>query len=181
MNVADLIIVVIVVIGFFSGLVRGFVRGALGLIGLFLGIMLAAGHYERLAGYLSFVPGSRGPEIVSFLLIFLAVIILVGIIAGIVSRALRLATLGWLDRLLGGFLGAGVAAVVMGVILLLAAMANLHETKAVVESAMVPRVLQVTNVVVSVLPTDARAKVELQYRKIEDARENERKRQENLV
>jgi len=57
MNAADLVIWVILLIGFCSGLVRGFVRGLLGLVGLFLGIMLAAGHYERLAtDVFSFIP-----------------------------------------------------------------------------------------------------------------------------
>lgn len=182
MNVADLIIVVIVVIGFFSGLVRGFVRGLLGLVGLFLGIMLAAGQHERLAaGYFSFIPGENVAEIVSFVVIFLVVVILVGVVAHIVAKALKLATLGWLDRLMGGVLGAGIASVVVGVLLMLSVMAGLQGSKVLVESAMAPRVMSVTDLVVSVLPTDAKAKVEEQYGKLRDEWEKARKRKENLV
>ncbi len=182
MNVADLVIIVLVVIGFFSGLVRGFVRGLLGLVGLFLGIMLAAGYHEWLAGgYLSFVPGQSAPEIISFVIIFLAVVIVVSIIAHIVAKALRLATLGWLDRLLGGVLGAGIATVVVGVVLLLAVMGGLQDRKALVESSMAPRVLGVTDVVVSVLPPEARAKVEEQYGKLRGEWDKARQRKENVV
>lgn len=181
MNIADLLIVVVLLIGFFSGLVRGFVRGLLGLVGLFLGIMLAAGQHARLAGYLSFIPGDRAPEIVSFIAIFLVVIILIAVIARIVAKALKLATLGWLDRLLGGVLGAGIASVVVGVLILLAVMAGLQESKMLVESRMAPRVLRVTDLIVNVLPQDARTVVEEHYGKLRAEWEKSRERIDNLV
>ncbi|MBD3348398.1 MAG: hypothetical protein GF400_04270 [Candidatus Eisenbacteria bacterium] len=182
MNVADLVIWVILIIGFFSGLARGFIRGLLGLAGLFLGIMLAVGYYRPLsAGLLSFLPGEQTPAIVSFVVIFLAVVIVVGIVAGLVAKALRLATLGWLDRLLGGVLGIGIASVVLGVLLLLAVLAGLESNPVLVGSGMAPRVMRVTDVVVSVLPEKARATVEEHYGKLRDEWEKAREREENLV
>jgi membrane protein required for colicin V production len=182
MNVADLIIVIIVVIGFFSGLVRGFVRGLLGLVGLYAGIMIAAGYHQQAAASIfSFMPGDRAPDIVSFVLIFLAVIILVGIIARLIAKALKLAALGWLDRVLGGVLGAGIASVVVGIVLLLAVMAGLEESPALVNSRMAPRVLGVTDLVVTILPPNARAVVNEQYGKLRAEWEGARQREENLV
>ena len=182
MNAADLVIWVILLIGFCSGLVRGFVRGLLGLVGLFLGIMLAAGHYERLAtDVFSFIPGETGPGVVSFIAIFLAVVIVVGIIAHILAKGLRVATLGWLDRLLGGVLGVGIASVVIGVLLLLAVLAGLEESAVLVNSSMAPRVLEVTDVVVKVLPESARETVQEHCDRLRGEWEAAREREENVV
>jgi membrane protein required for colicin V production len=173
---------VILLIGFFSGLVRGFVRGLLGLVGLFLGIMLAAAHYEWLASrFLSFLPGEQAPVIVSFVVIFLAVVILVGIIARIIAKAMRLATLGWLDRLLGGVLGVGIASVVIGVLLLLAVLAGLESSPMLVGSRSAPMALDVTDLVVRILPENARATVEEHYDKLRAEWDAARERRENLV
>ena len=66
MNITDVVIIVILLIGLGSGFARGFVRGLLGLVALVAGIMIAAGNYERLAdSVLSFIPGDSGPEILS--------------------------------------------------------------------------------------------------------------------
>lgn len=167
MNVTDVVIIVILLIGLFSGIGRGFVRGLLGLVALVVGIMIASGNYQRLAdSVLSFMPGDNTAEILSFALIFLIVILLVGLIGGIVSRALKRASLGWLDRLAGAILGVIIASVFVGVILLVAAMAGLQDQKLVAESRMAPRVIGVTDVVVSLLPGDIRAKIEEHYGKL---------------
>ena len=167
MNVTDVVIIVILLIGFFSGIGRGFVRGLLGLVALVVGIMIASGNYQRLAdSVLSFMPGDKGPEILSFVVIFLVVVLLVGLLGRIVSRALRHVSLGWLDHLAGAILGVVVASVIVSVLLLVAAMAGLEGQKLLVESRMAPRVIGVTDVVVSVLPADVRERIEEHYGKL---------------
>lgn len=167
MNLADLVILIVLLVGFVTGLARGFVRGVMGLAGLVLGMMLAAGNYGRLAEYApSFIPGESGAEIASFIVIFLVVVVLVGVVARIIARALRLAALGWLDRLAGAALGVVMAAVVAGVFLLVAVMAGFQDERILVESATAPRVLGVTDLVVGVLPVEARKSIEEHYDKL---------------
>lgn len=167
MNVTDVVIIVILLIGFFSGIGRGFVRGLLGLIALVVGIMIASGNYQRLAdSVLSFMPGHKGPEILGFVVIFLVVVLLVGLLGRIISRALRHVSLGWLDRLAGAILGVVVASVILSVILLVVAMAGLEDQKLLAESRMAPRVIGVTDVVVSILPADVRERIEEHYGKL---------------
>ncbi len=167
MNVTDVVIIVILLIGFFSGIGRGFVRGLLGLVALVAGIMIASGNYQRLAdSVLSFMPGDKGPEILSFVVIFLIVVLLVGLLGRIISRALRHVSLGWLDHLAGAILGVVVASVIVSVLLLVAAMAGLEDQRLLVESRMAPRVIGVTDVVVSVLPADVRERIEEHYGKL---------------
>jgi membrane protein required for colicin V production len=182
MNVTDVVIIVVLLIGLGSGLARGFVRGLLGLVALVAGIMIASGNYERLAdAAFSFVPGDSGPEILGFVVIFLVVVLLVGLLARIISKALRHASLGWLDRLAGAVLGGVIAAVVLGVILLIAAMAGLEEQKLLTESRMAPRVIGVTDIVVSMLPKDVRRKIDSYYGKLRSQWETAKKERALLV
>jgi membrane protein required for colicin V production len=180
MNLADLVILIVLLIGFTAGLARGFVRGLMGLVGLVLAVILAAGSYERLAEYApSFIPGDRGAEIVSFALIFIVVIVLVTIAARIIAKGLRLAALGWLDRLAGSALGVVMAAVVMGMFLLITVMAGFEEEKLLVESVMAPRVLRVTDVVVGLLPKEPRKDIEEYYGRLRDQWDSAREKQKN--
>ncbi len=165
MNVADLVIAVVLLIGLLSGLARGFVRCLLGLVALVVGILVAAGFHELVAETaFSFLPGDHAPKIVSFVVIFLVVVLLIGLVARIIAKTLKLATLGWLDGLLGAILGLATAAVVAGVLLLLLVMAGLGGHDFLVESRLAPRVLGVTDAIVQVLPADAREAVEEHYR-----------------
>jgi membrane protein required for colicin V production len=167
MNVTDVVIIVVLLIGFFSGIGRGFVRGIFGLVALVVGLMIASGNYQRLAdAALRFMPGENGPEILGFVVIFLVVVLLVGLIGRIISRALRHVSLGWLDRLAGAVLGLVVASVILSVILLLAAMAGLEDQKLLAESRMAPKVIGVTDVVVSILPQDVRVRIQDHYGKL---------------
>jgi membrane protein required for colicin V production len=182
MNVTDVVIIVVLLIGFFSGIGRGFVRGLMGLVALVAGIMIASGNYQRLAdSVLSFMPGENGPEILSFVVIFLVVVLLVGLIGRIISKALKQASLGWLDRLAGAILGIVIASVVLSVILLVAAMGGLDDQKLLVESRMAPRVIGVTDVVVSILPEDVRLRIDEHYGRLRSQWEAVRRERARLV
>jgi len=182
MNGVDLVILVLLLIGVVSGLARGFVRCLLGLAGLALAIVLAAAHHARIAEmFLGFVPGDRGPGIVAFVLIFVVVVIVVGLIAAALSRALKLVSLGWLDRLAGGILGFLMAAMVVGLLLLLAVMAGFDDSDAIVESTLAPRVFRVTDAIVSMIPGDARESFEDGYLKLRLKWDRAQSRRERLV
>jgi membrane protein required for colicin V production len=181
MNVVDLAILVILLIGVISGLARGFVRGIMGFVGLILGVLIAASNYQRLAPFLSFIPGARGPRIVSFLILFLVVLLLVGVVARLVSKALKLASLGWLDRLAGGVLGFVAASLVAGILLLIAVMAGYEGSPLLTRSGLAPRVLNVTDGVVRLLPADARATVQGLYGRLRTRWEKTRAEEPRLV
>jgi len=182
MNFADVAIAIILIIGLFSGLAKGFVRGLFGLVALVLGIMIAAGTYERVStGVLAFIPGDRAPEVLSFVLIFLVVVLAIGLLGRIISKALKLAALGWLDRLLGGLLGVGMASIVVGLLLLVAVMAGFQDQKMLKESRLAPSVLRLTDVIVTFVPEDARERFEKSYDDLRDGwdRAGDREETEN--
>ena len=182
MNGVDLVILIVLLVGIVGGIARGFVRCLLGLVGLALAILLAATYHGQVAAsFLGFIPGDRAPAIVAFILIFIVVVIVVGLIAAAVARALRLVSLGWLDRLAGGLLGFVMSAIVAGLLLLLAVMAGFGENKAIIDSSLAPQVLRVTDGIVSLVPSEARELFEDGYLKLRLRWERAQSKRERLV
>ncbi len=168
MNWVDIIILIILATGLVKGLTNGFVRGLFGLAALVLGIVIAAGNYERVTEIL-FSRLDVGPQvqaILGFLLVFVIVLILVSVVGGIISRALKLASLGWLDRLAGGILGVVMACVFTGVVLLLVVMAGLQSNTGVARSTVAPTVIRVMDTTVSFAPEAVKEMIQGHYVKL---------------
>ncbi len=122
MNSADLIFLVILGFFFILGVWKGFFREVLGLVGvvggIFLGIVGFAPLSNLLAQHISGVPAAVWP-ILSFLLIFVAVYLASRVTASFLSRLTRLLKLSWLNRLLGGVVGALKGGFLISVVLLI--------------------------------------------------------------
>jgi membrane protein required for colicin V production len=168
MNWVDIIIVIILAIGLGKGLANGFVRGLFGIAALVLGIIIAAGNYQQVAEVLfsRLQVGEQGQAILGFLLVFVIVLILVSVIGRIIAKALKLASLGWMDRLAGGILGVLMACVFTGVVLLVVVMAGLHTNTGVARSVVAPTVIGVMDTMVTYAPDVARVMIEENYVKL---------------
>jgi membrane protein required for colicin V production len=110
MNWLDIVIIVLLVIGIFSGLKTGFIKSLFSLAGLVLGIALAGRYYTSLAGFLTFLPNETIANIAAFIIIFVVVLIIAAILGTVFTKQVSTLLLGWLNRLLGAvfslFLGA---------------------------------------------------------------------------
>ncbi len=169
MNVVDIAIGVILVVGLLSGLSRGFVRTLFGLAALVLGIVAAGRGFVFVAEkVLFFLPGERVSELAGFVLIFLVVFLAIVFIGRVIGKALKLASLGWLDRLVGGLLGLIMAHLWMGVFLLLAVIGGFHEGRALRSSKLAPQVFAVTDAIVIMIPEDVRSSFEEDYKRLRD-------------
>lgn len=168
MNWVDIIIIVILAIGLGKGLANGFVRGLFGLAALVLGIMIAAANYEQVAEILfsKLEVGAQGQAILGFLLVFVIVLILVSVVGRILSKALKLASLGWLDRLAGGLLGVVMACMFTSVLLLLVVMAGFQTNTGVARSTVAPTVIRVMDTVVAFAPDKVRNTIDEHYVKL---------------
>jgi membrane protein required for colicin V production len=168
MNWVDIIILIVLAIGLFKGFGNGFVRGLFGLAAVVLGIMFAAGNYEQVAEVLlsRLAISEQWQSILAFLIIFVVTLILVNVVGKIISKALKLSALGWLDRLVGGVLGLIMSCLFIGMILMLLVMAGLHTNPGVARSTVAPTVIAVMDMVVRYAPETAREKIESQYVKL---------------
>jgi membrane protein required for colicin V production len=119
LNWVDLIIAV-VLLGFaIRGLMRGFLRELLSLVGLFLGLWIALLEFVPLGEWLQnrFPLAEPLPFHVAFLAIFLSVSIVASIAGYLLHKAAKGLLMGWLDAIVG--LGFGfVKGVIISTVLL---------------------------------------------------------------
>jgi membrane protein required for colicin V production len=102
----DWAIVLLLALSVLGGLSQGFFRSVCSLGGLFLGLVLAAWNYARVAVLLMhLVRFEAVADAIGFLLIALVVMGVVGFIGGVLARTLHRMGLGCLDRLAGAAFG----------------------------------------------------------------------------
>ncbi|MGA2674745.1 MAG: CvpA family protein [Terracidiphilus sp.] len=102
----DWAIVILLLLSVFGGLSQGFFRSVCSLGGLFVGLVLAAWNYDRVAAlFLPMVRVEAVADAVGFLLIALAVMGVANLVGSILARTLHQMGLGCLDKLAGGAFG----------------------------------------------------------------------------
>jgi membrane protein required for colicin V production len=105
-NVADWIILLVLLVSVVQAASSGFFQEVFGIAGLVFGYLIAAWQYRHLADHFGAYISSRWlGEIVAFLAIFLGVMVLAGVVGKIVRWAMKEAGLSVVDRFLGGILG----------------------------------------------------------------------------
>jgi membrane protein required for colicin V production len=119
MNLADLLIVIVLVVFVVSAFVKGFFVEIFSLAGVILGLFIAAANYGGFPLWVLRVVHNRAAaNLIAFLLIVLVVMVL-GSIAGRLLRGLfRTVGLGIVDRLLGAVFGLVEGSVVVTLVLM---------------------------------------------------------------
>jgi membrane protein required for colicin V production len=123
LNWVDLIIAV-VFLGFaIRGLMRGFFRELLSLVGLFLGLWIALLKFVPLGEWLQnrFPLAEPLPFHIAFLAIFLSVSSIAGMVGYLLHRAAKGLLMGWLDAIVGLGFGCIKGVVILTVLLFLLA------------------------------------------------------------
>ena len=123
MTLVDWVVIGILVCAVVGGLMEGFFRSVCGLLGVVLGLVIAAWNYQRVASFV--FPVVRIPAVantIGFLLIALLVMGLIGLVGNLLAKAFRLLGLGWLDGLAGAVFGffQGVLLIVIGMLVVVA-------------------------------------------------------------
>lgn len=117
MNPFDILIVTILTYGLIRGIFRGLVREIASIVGILGGFYAAYTYYTRLAALTSdLIENPVYRNIISYLVIFSAVVVIVGILAVIIKYLLNIAYLGWVDRVSGALFGLLKAALVVCVL-----------------------------------------------------------------
>jgi membrane protein required for colicin V production len=115
----DWAIVIVLAASVIGGFAQGFFRTACSLVGLILGLSLAAWNYRRIAAVL--LPAVRVPAIadaIGFFLIALVVMALANLAGNFLGKALNWLGLGCLDMIAGAVLGFFQGVVLVTIILM---------------------------------------------------------------
>lgn len=154
MNIIDIIICAIAAVALFKGFRDGLVRQVGGIAGLLLGIFLASKFSSLLSNYLhQWINASEQVvKSISFVVIIIVVVVLMNLLGILLEKILKVATLGWLNRLLGMALSVAAAALVLGVLFNLVEFVNtswftLIPEETLNESSIVPVIRKISDVV----------------------------------
>lgn len=152
LNILDWVVLVIVVSSVISSILKGFVREAISLGAVILGLLLASWFYPQAASLvLPYVKTQEIASFVGFALIFLGILLAGGLIRLIVTRFLRVVDLQWFDRLLGAAFGF-VRGWLVGSVIFLGLTAFPVQLDAIQHSTLGPYLLLSARVLVEVTP-----------------------------
>ena len=117
MEVIDIIILVLIGIGVIQGLMKGSIKELAQIVGFVAGLLLARTLFGTVAEQLALALGTSitVAQILSFILIWVAVPIGCSLVASVLTKALNVVNLGWLNRLTGAMLGAVKVMLLVGI------------------------------------------------------------------
>src|SRR5450631_3825852 len=119
MNLADLLILALLVVSVVSAFIKGFFVEVFSLVGVILGLFFAAANYGRFAPLVFRVVQNReASNLIAFLVIALVVMLLAGLAGRLLRGLLRGVGLGIVDRMLGAVFGLVKGCVVVTLILM---------------------------------------------------------------
>ena len=114
MNWLDIVLLVAIALATVVGLGIGIIRGALYLVGLILGIVLAGNYYLPFSQVLDAVLQPNVDKVVAFIIILAAVMVAAAFLAMFLRRGASVIKLGWADRLGGAVFGLVMGAIFCG-------------------------------------------------------------------
>ena len=141
MNPFDIVTIIILGYSLIRGLFRGLVKEMASIVGVLGGFYAAYTYYMVLGQLLGrFIKNTAYLNILSFLIIFCAVLIAVSVMGVIIKYLLNIAFLGWVDRI-GGVVFGAVKAILIVCILFITLTAFLPRgTPLIKNSVLAPHV-----------------------------------------
>jgi membrane protein required for colicin V production len=119
MNIFDIIVIVILAYCIIRGIFRGLLKELSSIIGVFGGFYAAYTYYAVVARPLSkWISHTGYLNLVSFIIIFCIVFLVISMLGVIINYLLKLAFLGWFDRLAGALFGAAKGILIVSVLLI---------------------------------------------------------------
>ena len=155
MNPFDILITTILIYGLIRGIFRGLVREISSIVGVLGGFYAAYTYYPQMTALIA--PWISNPaylNILSYLIIFSAVVIIVGILAVIIKYLLNIAYLGWVDRVLGALFGLLKGGLVISVLFIVLTAFLPKGAPFIRNSTLSPHVAVVAEVMAKVLSKD---------------------------
>jgi membrane protein required for colicin V production len=155
MNFFDIIVIVILGYCLIRGIFRGFVKELSSIIGVLGGFYAAFTYYMVVAKPLSkWIANTGYLNILSFLIIFCGVFIIISILGVIINYLLKIAFLGWLDRIFGAVFGAMKGILIVSVLLIAFTAFLPKGTPVIKDSLLAPHVTLVSEKMAKVVSKD---------------------------
>ncbi len=122
MNSIDIFIIIFISFFLIRGIFRGFVIELTSLLGLVLGYLIAISYVGMISDFiLSYFPDlpASAVKIIAFSILFIATNVGLKLVAQMVTKTLKFAMLGWLNRLLGALLALLKSVIILCIVVLI--------------------------------------------------------------
>lgn len=127
MTLIDVFVAFMVLMGLWRGFTAGFVKTAASLVAWLSALIIASRTAKEVAPFLAeFIENTVLQIAAAFLLVALGVVAVVYLLTSIITGALKTLKLGFVDRLLGGVLGAATGILKVLIILSIASPLLIH-------------------------------------------------------
>jgi uncharacterized membrane protein required for colicin V production len=157
MNGLDYVAVALFAIGAIYGLQRGALRMVTSAVSLVAAVYFASLYYNKAGAFAETQLGSSHTvgAVVGYVAVFALIFAAVEIIGTFAIRLINVVHMSPLDRLAGALLGAGIAGVLAGLIVMLMAAVLPPDAALLRNSQMVPMLLAYNQMLVGCIPGDA--------------------------
>ncbi len=142
--IIDIAFALLMVLAIFKGLSKGLILGIFSLFAFIIGLAAALKLSAVVAIYLNAKAGAltKFLPLLSFMLVFIAVLLLVGLVGRIIKKTIRFAMLGWLDSIGGIVLYIFIYVIIFSVFLFFAEKLHLLNASTIQSSLMYPYISQ---------------------------------------
>lgn len=121
MNTLDIVILLLFIPGIIRGLSKGFLEQAISLVGVVLSVYLAY-HFSDFACDIikQYITVSETVlNVIGFAVVLVVVLLLVMLLSKLVTKVAEMASLGWLNKVLGIVFALGTTALVIAILIIL--------------------------------------------------------------
>ena len=142
--IIDITFALLMILAIFKGISKGLILGVFSLFAFMVGLAAALKLSAVVAVYLRDKAGAltKFLPLLSFMLVFIAVVLLVGLVARIIKKTIRFAMLGWLDGIGGVILYALIYTTIFSIFLFFAEKLFLISSETISSSIVYPYVAQ---------------------------------------
>ena len=158
LNGLDYVAIALLALGAIYGLQRGALRMVTSAVSLGAAIYFASFYYTKAGNFAETQFGASHDigAVVGYVVVFALIFIAVELIGSTAMRLAHIVHLSTIDRLVGGLLGAGLAAVIAGLAVMLLAAVMPPDAALLRNSRLVPMLLAYNEILVGYIPGNAR-------------------------
>jgi len=154
LNWIDILLAIVIAVSALTAFAAGFARAGVGFAAMIVGLFAGFWFYGVAGSYvLDYVSSRAIANLIGFFVIFFGVLIIGAILGMILAKFFKWVGLSWLDRLLGGACGLVRGFVIAaGMATVLLAFAPSPPPRSVVDSRLLPYVINVSGVFAALTP-----------------------------
>lgn len=166
-TVLDFVFVLIILVSTAFALTKGLAREIISLVALVVGFALATFYYRVPAAYFSDLTRTQSiADLIGFMIIFVGTLAVGAITALLANRFVKMASLQWIDRILGGLFGFLRGWAVASILVLAMVAFPLRDNALLARSYLAPFLLAGARAAVVLVPQQLKDRFQDEYRKV---------------